>query len=107
MQSGRYPSGMAALRGIAGKNPMALYKGMLSPLIGATPICAVSYVGYKWGASLSNKVFSEGQDNSKLIFAGAFSAIPQTLVTSPVERMKTVMQVRYGHIEWITFTLRT
>lgn len=71
------------------------YKGVIPPLLGVTPIFAVSF----WGYDLGKKIVSSntsGSDipltNSQMATAGFISAIPTTLVTAPTERIKVVLQ---------------
>ncbi|KAJ6519671.1 hypothetical protein C8R45DRAFT_754452, partial [Mycena sanguinolenta] len=75
-----------------------LYRGMLPPLLGITPIFAISFWAY--GASkqliLSMKPnrTSDVLSTSELAAAGFLSAVPTTLVTAPVERAKVLLQVQ-------------
>lgn len=75
-----------------------LYRGMLPPLLGVTPIFAVSFWGYDLGKNL---VYSFTPDRvvpalstPEVTAAGFFSAIPATLITAPVERAKVLLQVQ-------------
>ncbi|KAG0671236.1 carnitine transporter [Maudiozyma exigua] len=74
------------------------YKGVIPPLLGVTPIFAVSF----WGYDLGKKIVSSngGADipltNSQMATAGFISAIPTTLVTAPTERIKVVLQTSNG-----------
>jgi len=75
-----------------------LYRGMVPPLLGVTPIFAVSF----WSYDLSKKIiFSLTPDRtiktlsiSELATAGFLSAVPTTLITAPVERAKVLLQVQ-------------
>ncbi|GAA96952.1 hypothetical protein E5Q_03626 [Mixia osmundae IAM 14324] len=74
------------------------FKGMGSPLVGVTPMFAVSFWGYGMGKKL---VYSFTPDrsspilsNGELAAAGFFSALPTTLVAAPVERVKVVLQTQ-------------
>lgn len=71
------------------------YRGVTPPLLGITPIFAVSF----WGYDLGKKIVACGQVLSKqplstfqLATAGFISAIPTTLVMAPTERVKVVLQ---------------
>lgn len=70
------------------------YKGVIPPLLGVTPIFAISF----WGYDISKKIIAHGNMNndqlsvSQLAMAGFISAIPTTLVTTPTERIKVVLQ---------------
>lgn len=80
------------------------YRGVIPPLLGVTPIFAVSFWGYDVGKRLvtwgSNPVTDIAGSSSKLTplttsqlaLAGFFSAIPTTLITAPTERVKVVLQ---------------
>ncbi|KAJ7169731.1 hypothetical protein C8R46DRAFT_1162488 [Mycena filopes] len=75
-----------------------LYRGMIPPLLGVTPIFAISF----WAYDASKKLILNATPNRKsdvlsipeLAVAGFMSAIPTTLVTAPVERAKVLLQVQ-------------
>ncbi|KAF9958189.1 carnitine transporter [Mortierella alpina] len=75
-----------------------LYRGMATPLVGVTPIFAVSF----WAYDLGKKVVyaatpgraSQELTIPELAFAGFFSAIPTTLLMCPTERIKVVLQTQ-------------
>ncbi|MCJ1390301.1 carnitine transporter [Xylographa bjoerkii] len=76
-----------------------LYAGVSAPLVGVTPMFAVSFWGYDVGKSLvrsfspattSNQQFTIAQVSA----AGFFSAIPMTLITAPFERVKVLLQIQ-------------
>ncbi|TIC08239.1 hypothetical protein E3Q16_00166 [Wallemia mellicola] len=77
-----------------------LYKGVLPPLVGVTPIFALSFWSYDLGKKIvfgsrseaSNKERGSTLTTGELAFAGFFSAVPTTLVTAPVERVKVIQQ---------------
>ncbi|EJS41708.1 crc1p [Saccharomyces arboricola H-6] len=72
------------------------YKGVIPPLLGVTPIFAVSFWGYDMGKKLVTSDNRNGGTNSlsmgQMAAAGFISAIPTTLVTAPTERVKVVLQ---------------
>ncbi|CAI2023337.1 hypothetical protein SEUBUCD646_0H01490 [Saccharomyces eubayanus] len=72
------------------------YKGVIPPLLGVTPIFAVSFWGYDVGKKLvtyNNKSTGTGElTMGQMAAAGFISAIPTTLVTAPTERVKVVLQ---------------
>ncbi|PYI08144.1 mitochondrial carnitine:acyl carnitine carrier [Aspergillus sclerotiicarbonarius CBS 121057] len=78
-----------------------LYAGVSAPLVGVTPMFAVSFWGYDVGKTLVGK-FSEVrvQNNTpqytigQISAAGFFSAIPMTLITAPFERVKVLLQIQ-------------
>jgi len=75
-----------------------LYRGMVPPLLGVTPIFAISFWAYdtskKLILSLTPKRSSQSLSITELAAAGFLSAIPSTLVTAPVERAKVLLQIQ-------------
>ncbi|RMZ88273.1 hypothetical protein DV736_g4500, partial [Chaetothyriales sp. CBS 134916] len=78
-----------------------LYAGVSAPLVGVTPMFAVSFWGYGVGKQLVELVspvevthgvpqYTIGQISA----AGFFSAIPMTLITAPFERVKVLLQIQ-------------
>ncbi|KAL4878814.1 mitochondrial carrier domain-containing protein [Aspergillus karnatakaensis] len=78
-----------------------LYAGVSAPLVGVTPMFAVSFWGYDLGKTLVSS-FSEVQVKNntpqytigQISAAGFFSAIPMTLITAPFERVKVLLQIQ-------------
>ncbi|KAL3229050.1 Mitochondrial carnitine carrier [Nakaseomyces bracarensis] len=71
------------------------YKGVIPPLVGVTPIFAVSFWGYDLGkrlVSFNDKSPGTQLSTAQMAAAGFISAIPTTLVTAPTERIKVVLQ---------------
>lgn len=79
------------------------YRGVVPPLLGVTPIFAVSFWGYDvgkrlvaWGNSpapeIAGAAVARSLTTGQLALAGFLSAIPTTLVTAPTERVKVVLQ---------------
>lgn len=71
------------------------------PIVGVTPIFALSFWSYDLGKKLSRSFLPSSSADpaapltvQQLAFAGFFSAIPTTLVTGPAERVKVLLQVR-------------
>ncbi|TPX36555.1 hypothetical protein SmJEL517_g01301 [Synchytrium microbalum] len=83
---------------VAKEGLLGLYKGMSSPLIGVTPMFALSFWSYDLGQSLVYQMTPkrETKELSMLEFAiaGGFSAIPTTVITTPMERVKVVLQTQ-------------
>ncbi|BFZ55144.1 carnitine transporter [Savitreella phatthalungensis] len=83
---------------LARSGPTGLYAGVSAPLLGVTPIFAMSFLGYDMGKGIvrrlsevdEKKGFTVGQSAA----AGLFSAIPCTAVTAPFERVKVLLQVQ-------------
>ncbi|WOO82644.1 Congested-like trachea protein [Vanrija pseudolonga] len=75
-----------------------LYRGITPPLIGVTPIFAISFWGYDLGKKIVYSATpgreSPALSTAELGFAGFFSAIPATLVAAPAERVKVLLQVQ-------------
>lgn len=75
-----------------------MYAGVSAPLIGVTPMFAVSFWGYDVGKQLVRKVSivdeQAGFSIAQISGAGFFSAIPMTLITAPFERIKIMLQLQ-------------
>ncbi|KAL5497007.1 hypothetical protein EMCRGX_G013393 [Ephydatia muelleri] len=71
-----------------------LYKGMLSPLLGVTPINAIVFLGYGFGKKIQQTNPNDVLTMKQIGLAGALSGFLATAVTVPVERVKCVMQVQ-------------
>jgi len=75
-----------------------MYRGMVPPILGVTPIFAVSFWGYDMGQKIiraftPNRT-SQTFSTTEFAIAGFISAIPQTFVAAPVERAKVLLQVQ-------------
>ncbi|RXW14467.1 hypothetical protein EST38_g11388 [Candolleomyces aberdarensis] len=75
-----------------------LYRGIVPPLLGVTPIFAVSFWAYDASKKLILAATPERKSQAlsipELAAAGFLSAVPTTLVTAPVERAKVLLQVQ-------------
>jgi len=75
-----------------------LYRGMVPPLLGVTPIFALSFWAYDASKqlifALTPDRTSASLSTAELATAGFLSAVPTTLVTAPVERAKVLLQVQ-------------
>ncbi|WFD03656.1 carnitine transporter [Malassezia obtusa] len=75
-----------------------LYRGMGPPLIGVTPIFALSFFSYDLGKKIVYGLTPNRKDDtltlSELSFAGFFSAIPTVLIAGPAERIKVLLQLQ-------------
>ncbi|KAI9102441.1 mitochondrial carrier domain-containing protein [Phlyctochytrium arcticum] len=76
-----------------------LYRGMASPLVGVTPMFALSFWSYDLGCQMVRSVRpqtikSKDLSLTEYAIAGGFSAIPTTIVTTPMERVKVVLQTQ-------------
>jgi len=85
---------------IAADGIKGMYRGMGPPLVGVTPIFAISFWSYDMGKKLVYAATPQRTDKSlsvgELAFAGFFSAIPTTLVAGPAERVKVLLQVSFS-----------
>ena len=76
---------------------MSLYRGMSAPLLGVSPMFALSFAAYDGAAALV-KNFKSNKDEPLTMFeyaiAGALSAFPTTIITVPMERVKVVLQTQ-------------
>ncbi|EXF79552.1 hypothetical protein CFIO01_03669 [Colletotrichum fioriniae PJ7] len=76
-----------------------LYAGVSAPLVGVTPMFAVSFWAYDLGKTLVRSTSSTTTPDAPLSIAqvsaaGFFSAIPMTAITAPFERVKVILQVQ-------------
>ncbi|ETW86940.1 mitochondrial carrier protein [Heterobasidion irregulare TC 32-1] len=75
-----------------------MYRGMVPPLLGVTPIFAVSFWAYDASKALIFALTpNRTQSNltiAELATAGFLSAVPTTAITAPVERAKVLLQVQ-------------
>ncbi|QSS66519.1 carnitine/acyl carnitine carrier [Histoplasma capsulatum] len=78
-----------------------LYAGVSAPLVGVTPMFAVSFWGYDLGKTLVRNFSSVPVHNGtpqytigQISAAGFFSAVPMTLITAPFERVKVLLQIQ-------------
>lgn len=71
---------------------------MLPPLLGVTPIFALSFWSYDIGKKIVYAATPSRKDTTlslpELAFAGFFSAVPTTLVAAPAERVKVLLQLQ-------------
>ncbi|ODV85028.1 hypothetical protein CANARDRAFT_8158 [[Candida] arabinofermentans NRRL YB-2248] len=104
LQTNQYKSTLGAIKGtFAAHGPLGFYKGVTSPLIGVTPMFAVSFWGYDVGRKLVCTYVGKDPLNAEMTIgeisaAGFFSAIPTTLIAAPFERVKIVMQTSKSKI---------
>ncbi|KGG50292.1 hypothetical protein DI09_164p50 [Mitosporidium daphniae] len=78
---------------------LGLYRGMLAPIIGVTPIFAVSFWGYAFGMKMVTSFNGDPQTKptlGQISLAGAFSALPTTALMVPFERLKVMAQIQEG-----------
>ncbi|KAJ5953605.1 hypothetical protein N7454_000501 [Penicillium verhagenii] len=102
-EKGVYSGAMDVVRRTIAREGLArgLYAGVSAPLVGVTPMFAVSFWGYDVGKTLVEKYSTVPVKNNTPQFsiaqisaAGFFSAIPMTLITAPFERVKVLLQIQ-------------
>lgn len=85
-------------KALAKDGPRGLYRGVVPPLLGVSPMFAVSFWAYDMSKLLILAATPNRQDSGlstlEIAAAGAMSAIPTTLVAAPVERAKVLLQVQ-------------
>jgi solute carrier family 25 (mitochondrial carnitine/acylcarnitine transporter), member 20/29 len=96
---GTYTGGVDAVkRTVAADGLKGLYRGVVAPLLGVTPMFAVSFWGYDVGQrivkSVTQKQPGESLSIAEISAAGFLSAIPTTAVTAPFERVKVILQLQ-------------
>ncbi|OLL25759.1 Mitochondrial carnitine carrier [Neolecta irregularis DAH-3] len=97
-EKGVYKGTMDAVSKTMSRNGLrGLYAGVTPPLLGVTPIFAVSFWGYDVGKGLVRRTSSvpeSGFTIPQMAAAGFFSAIPTTILTAPFERVKVLLQIQ-------------
>ncbi|KAF2005784.1 mitochondrial carrier [Amniculicola lignicola CBS 123094] len=98
-EKGVYTGAMDVVRKTIAKEGLArgLYAGVSAPLVGVTPMFAVSFWGYDVGKQLVSSfstVPASGYTVAQISAAGFFSAIPMTIITAPFERVKVLLQIQ-------------
>jgi solute carrier family 25 carnitine/acylcarnitine transporter 20/29 len=98
--NGTYTGAMDVVRKtIAADGVKGLYRGMGPPLVGVTPIFALSFWSYDLGKKLIYAATPNRTDKNfsltEFAAAGFFSAVPTTLVAGPAERVKVLLQVSF------------
>ena len=100
LQTGLYKSSVQCVKETIAKDGLrGLYRGVLPPLLGVTPMFAVSFWGYDVGKKLVSSFTGKAVENFEIkdiSTAGFISAIPTTLVAAPFERVKVMMQIQEG-----------
>ncbi|KAJ5976387.1 Mitochondrial substrate/solute carrier [Penicillium waksmanii] len=102
-EKGVYQGAMDVVRRTVAREGLirGMYAGVSAPLVGVTPMFAVSFWGYDVGKTLVNKLSTVPVVNNtpqysiaQISAAGFFSAIPMTLITAPFERVKVLLQIQ-------------
>lgn len=74
-----------------------LYKGMGAPLVGVSPIFAISFMGYGVGKQIFCPTELSQHTHLQYFTAGAFSGIFTTSIMAPGERIKCLLQIQEGN----------
>lgn len=69
---------------------------MAAPLVGISPIFAISFFGYGLGKRLQQKQSGDPLTNEQMFYAGCFSGIFTTVIMAPGERLKCLLQIQHG-----------
>lgn len=100
LQTGLYNSSVQCVKLTLVKDGLpGFYRGVLPPLLGVTPMFAVSFWGYDVGKKIVTSFTGKEVTNfsiANISTAGFISAIPTTLVAAPFERIKVMMQIQDG-----------
>lgn len=100
LQTGVYQSTAECIKGTLAKDGLTgFYRGVLPPLLGVTPMFAVSFWGYDVGKKIVSSYTGRKPEDftiADISTAGFLSAIPTTGVAAPFERVKVMMQVQSG-----------
>jgi len=87
-----------AVKTIKKDGPFGLYRGITAPLLGIAPVFALCFWGYSIGESIVRAVTGSASTIPlsllEVTIAGAISAIPTTVLMTPVERVKCLLQVQ-------------
>lgn len=99
IQTGQSTAGVlgTGLKIVKKEGVMALWKGLLPPVVASTPMYALCFFGYGVGKKLfcDKDAFNEGNFKlGQIGMAGAFSAVFTTPVMAPQERLKCVLQTQ-------------
>ena len=83
---------------LAKEGVRGLYRGMLTPLIFVTPLFATCFWGFEMGLKLIAYGKGMKTDESFTLVdncvAGGFSALPATVLMTPIERVKVLLQTQ-------------
>lgn len=99
-EKGVYSSAVDVVRKSIARDGLrrGLYAGVSAPLVGVTPMFAVSFWGYDLGKTIVQSVSAPSPTGTlsigQISAAGFFSAIPMTAITAPFERVKVILQVQ-------------
>ncbi|KAH7031636.1 mitochondrial carrier domain-containing protein [Microdochium trichocladiopsis] len=104
-EKGVYSSAVDVVRKSIARDGLrrGLYAGVSAPLVGVTPMFAVSFWGYDVGKQIVTSIKPPGPDGQlsigQISAAGFLSAIPMTAITAPFERVKVILQVQGSRLK--------
>ncbi|KAK9329063.1 mitochondrial carrier domain-containing protein [Lipomyces starkeyi] len=98
-EKGVYSGALDALKKTVAKDGIfGVYRGVSPPLLGVTPMFAISFWGYDLGKRIVGSVTPVAPSGDlsigQISTAGFFSAIPMTLIAAPFERIKVLLQIQ-------------
>ncbi|KAK9472240.1 mitochondrial carrier domain-containing protein [Dipodascopsis tothii] len=97
-EAGVYSGAMDALRKtVAADGLLGVYRGVTPPLLGVTPMFALSFWGYDLGKRIVSQMSTGPHGElsiAQISAAGFFSAVPMTVVSAPFERIKVLLQLQ-------------
>jgi len=73
-----------------------LYKGIMTPLVGVTPIYALCFLGFGVGKKLQTKDPNEELTLLQIGNAGLLAGVFTTVIMAPGERIKCLLQLQTG-----------
>ncbi|XP_044070256.1 cAMP-dependent protein kinase type II-alpha regulatory subunit-like isoform X2 [Siniperca chuatsi] len=79
---------------LAKEGMKGLYKGMLAPIIGVTPMFAVCFFGFGLGKKLQQRTPDDILTYPQLFAAGMLSGVFTTAIMAPGERIKCLLQIQ-------------
>lgn len=94
-----YTSALDCAKKIVTKEgPLGLYRGMVAPLLGVTPMYALCFLGYGIGKDIFFKEDTRTNLTAENLFrislAGATSGFFTTPILAPLERLKCLLQIQ-------------
>lgn len=82
------------LKTVRSEGIRGLYKGMLAPIIGVTPMYALCFFGYGVGRNLQMKSPTDKLTYFQTMKAGMLAGVFTTTVMTPGERVKCLLQIQ-------------
>lgn len=73
---------------------LGLYKGMLAPIIGVTPMYAICFFSFTMGKKLQNNDENHVHSLREIFLAGGLAGLSTTVILAPGERVKCLLQVQ-------------